>query len=92
MSDLNAVPAEVAPSTAPVVEPTPVAVAPAPAAPVDSADKDFLIHKSIDALPKEHMSMLHDILAHIHEGFTEFSLMTGLSRLTALFGHAKTKL
>jgi hypothetical protein len=103
MSDLNAVPAvEVAPATAPVVDPafaTPVpaaavpAVTPAPVtAPVTEPAAAPTLHDRVSALPKEHVGLLHDILAHIEEGFQEFSLMTGLSRLTSLFSHAKSKL
>lgn len=98
MSDLNAVPAapvEVAPATVPVVETTVVTPAPVVApetAQVTQPAAAPTLHDRVSALPKEHVGLLHDILAHIEEGFQEFSLMTGLSRLTSLFSHAKSKL
>jgi len=96
MSDLNAVPAAepVAPATASVVTETAAApeTPPVKPEPVISPAQPATLHERVSALPHEHLGLLHDILAHIEEGFQEFSLMTGLSRLTSLFIHAKSKL
>jgi hypothetical protein len=97
MSDLNAgsavpVAASIAalPSDAVAVMP---AVTPAPVVvPVTEPAAPATVHERVAALPHEHVSLLHDILAHLHEGFTEFSLMTGMSRLGDLFAKAKSML
>lgn len=96
MSDINAVPAAVAAAIAalpsdvvavmPAVTPSPVV------APVTEPAAPATVHERVAALPHEHVSLLHDILAHLHEGFTEFSLMTGMSRLGDLFAKAKSML
>lgn len=100
MSDINAVPEVPANpvvtgvGTVPVVPAAVVpAVTPAPVvAPVTEPAAPATVHERVAALPHEHVSLLHDILAHLHEGFTEFSLMTGMSRLGDLFAKAKSML
>jgi hypothetical protein len=50
------------------------------------------VDKVLAALPAEHHVLLHELLAHIEEGFTEMSLMLGFHRLFGLKKKVAAKL